>query len=316
MESKRLCAVAVFAAMMAFSAATTSAEPPATRPAAERKTEFVRLIRDDDGRAMLETAEIAYRNADGVTVTLIGAVHIADPAYFAGLDASFDAYDALLYEMVKPKTAPGESARSAKREGSLAWIGTMQRFMRDHLELQFQLDGIEYDGRANFVHADLDSETFLRMQAERREGFMKMFLRAMAAENKRQRQGERTAAEEFTPFHLLAALKAPDRARQLKLLFAKQLRNVETHLEMMEGPNGSVILTERNKVAMNVLREQIADGRRNIGVFYGAGHFPGMERILTQEMGFRRVGQTWRTAWDMSDVPADGEAPATAPAGE
>lgn len=297
--------------VLAEPAATTPGQQATAASDSRLKTQFVRLVRDDNGRAMLETAETAYRNADGVTVTLIGAVHIADAAYFAGLDASFDAYDALLYEMVKPATRPGESTRTARREGSLAWVGAMQRFMRDHLELEFQLDAIDYDDRPNFVHADMDSETFLKLQEERKEGFLKLFLRAFAAERKRQRAGEGSAAEELTPFHLLAALKAPDRARQLKLLFARQLRNVEGHMEVLEGPNGSVILTERNKVAVGVLREQLDKGHRNIGIFYGAGHFPGIEAILVNEMGFRRVGQTWRTAWDMSDPEA--APPATKP---
>lgn len=290
--------------------ASALAEPPATRPA-DARTKFTRMVKLDDGDAMLETAEVAYRNADGVTVTLIGAVHIADRAYFRGLDASFNHYDALLYEMVKPATKDGESLRTAKRSGSIAWIGAFQRFLRDNLDLEFQLEAIDYDDRPNFVHADLDSDSFLQMQEERREGFFKMYLRALAAETKRQQRGERSAAAEITPFHLLAALKAPDRPRQLKLLFARQLHDMETHLETLEGPNGSVILSERNKVAMNVLRQQIDDGKKNVGVFYGAGHLPGMEKILTKEMGFEKVGQIWRTAWDMSATDRPATQPAT-----
>jgi hypothetical protein len=287
-----------------------SAEPQVVPPV-EAKTKFTRMVKLDNGDAMFETAEVMYRNVDGVTVTLIGAVHIADRGYFAGLDASFDQYDALLYEMVKPKTREGESLRTARRSGSIAWIGTFQRFLKDNLDLEFQLEAIDYDNRPNFVHADLDSDSFLRMQDERNEGFLRMFLRALAAEGKRQRRGERTATAEITPFHILAALKAPDRPRQLKLLFARQLQDMEAHLEALEGPNGSVILGERNKVAMNILREQIAAGRKNIGVFYGAGHLPGMEKILTQEMGFEKVGHTWRTAWDMRDAAAPSTQPAT-----
>jgi hypothetical protein len=308
MKSRIRPAFAAVAALFAL-AQLALAEPPATRPTVEPDTRFTRMVKLDNGDAMLETAEVMYRNADGVTVTLIGAVHIADPEYFSGLDASFDHYDALLYEMVKPPTKPGESVRTARRSGSIAWIGAFQRFLRNNLDLEFQLEAIRYDDRPNFVHADLDSEQFLRMQEERREGFFKLFLRAMAAEGRRQREGGPSAAEEFTPFHLLAALKAPDRPRQLKLLFAKQLQNVEQSLEVLEGPNGSVILTERNKVAMNVLRDQLAAGRKNVGVFYGAGHLPGMEKILVHDMGFEKLGHTWRTAWDMSEA----KLPATRP---
>jgi hypothetical protein len=137
------------------------------------------------------------------------------------------------------------------------------------------------------------------LQEQRDEGFLRLFIRAYKSELSRQKRGEKTMSAEVTPFHLLAALKAgPDRARQLKLLFAKQLGDIEGQMQMFEGPNGSVIITERNRRAFEVLEEQIAAGKKNIGVFYGAGHFPDMEKRLAA-MGFKKVGQTWRTAWDM-----------------
>jgi len=58
----------------------------------------------------------------GVTVDLIGAIHIGDKAYFQKLDNSFKKYDALLYEMVarrmKPVARPsdGRTGTSQSRE--------------------------------------------------------------------------------------------------------------------------------------------------------------------------------------------------------
>lgn len=282
----------VLALMLAFGLAPSGAQTMPSAPPA--KTQFIRFVQTSDGGSMLETAATTYRNKNGVSVTLIGAVHIADAEYFAGLNESFDHYDALLYEMVKPPE--GRAASTAgKRRGGLAWIGAMQRFMRDTLALEFQLEAIDYNNRPNFVHADLDSETFLQMQDERNEGFLKIFIRAMAHSNSPQaRQAEISLPQ------LLMAMKSPDRPRELKKILARQFENMESQMSILEGPKGSVILTERNKHAMNVLRTTIECGKKNIGVFYGAGHFPGMERILVEDMGFTKVGQTWRTAWDMS----------------
>jgi aspartate kinase len=39
-------------------------------------------------------------------------------------------------------------------------VGALQRFLRDHLELQFQLEAIDYE-QANFVHADLELDATL-----------------------------------------------------------------------------------------------------------------------------------------------------------
>ncbi|HRK29718.1 MAG TPA: hypothetical protein PLD59_01465 [Tepidisphaeraceae bacterium] len=292
------------------SAARLGVAEPVQPPAAaqpEVQTQFVRFLEDVSGKSVLETAETSYLRADdGVTVTLIGAVHIADEDYFRGLNASFDHYDALLYEMIKPKNAnptPEEIKQKRKSAGMIGWVGPMQKFMQENLDLAYQLNAIEYDDRANFVHADLDAETFLELQEQRNEGFVKLFIRAYRSEYKKQKAGTSTAAE-MTPFHLLAALGAgEDRPRKLKLLFAKQLGSLEGQMEAFEGPNGSVIITERNKHCLAVLETEIAAGKKNIGIFYGAGHFPDMEKRLKQS-GFERTGQTWRTAWNLTAPPS------------
>jgi hypothetical protein len=101
---------------------------------------------------------------------------------------------------------------------------------------------------------------------------------------------------------LLMAMKSPDKAKQMKLLIGRQFGKIDEQLAGVEGEKGSVILSERNKAAMRVLKEMLAKGdKRNIAIFYGAGHLKGMEKILTSEMGFHQVGPPfWRVAWDMT----------------
>ena len=58
--------------------------------------------------------------------------------------------------------------------------------------------------------------------------------------------------------------------------------------------------------------EQLGDDK--LAIFYGAGHFKGMEKILSEEMGFKQVGEPeWVTAWDLTR-PAPTSGPSTAPA--
>lgn len=296
------------------------AEPASTRSARgePEPSKFIRFVPDQSGGGELQVSIVSYRNAEGVTVDLIGAVHIADPAYFSGLNQRFDSYDSVLFEMVRPRGMTRmPSTREANADAgaqppprggrSLGLVRTLQQFLREQLDLEFQLEGIDYD-KPNFVHADLDVETFLEMQEQRGESMMKLMLQAMLRELGR---GPRSGAAQPNVFELLAALRAPDRARQLKLVLAKQFTQMEDLLGSWDGPKGSVILTERNKAAMKVLRDQIAKGDRKLGVFYGAGHLKGMERILTEEMGFRQAGEPqWLTAWDVTTA----EQPATAPA--
>ena len=61
----------------------------------------MRFVENADGSARLELADAAYQNSDGVVVHLIGAVHVAEPQFYQGLNESFRHYDSLLYEMVK-----------------------------------------------------------------------------------------------------------------------------------------------------------------------------------------------------------------------
>jgi hypothetical protein len=274
------------------------ANAPSTEP-----THFLRYVENSDGSSRLEAAEAAYTNDAGVDVHLIGAVHLADPSFYSGLNESFTHYDALLYELVSSRE--GEIPTSEpSHEPSLRWVGNMQRFMRDHLDLVFQLDAIDYN-KPNFVHADLDAESFVRMQADRGESMFTLMLRS-ALENMSKSASK---GPDLSGLQLIGALFNPNQSRELKRVLAQQFADLDDAMDAMEGPNGSVIVGERNKVALRVMNEQIAAGKKYLGIFYGAGHLRLMEKSL-EEMGFHKVGVTWRTAWD---IPPP-ELPTTQPA--
>jgi hypothetical protein len=303
----------VVAVMMLFSSGAFAA--PATQPTTPA-TKFLRYVEVPDGSSRLEVAEATYKNDAGVVVHLIGAVHIADGDYFAALNESFDHYDVLLYEMVKPvepATEPGDEAvtivpttvpatqpaeaqqdeePAEPRQSSLKWVGMMQRFMKDQLHLVYQLDAIDYD-KPNFVHADMDIETFEKMQADRGESMWTLMLQSAMANMSKQ-----DAGEDMSGMALIGALMSPNRVHDLKSVLAQQFGDLDEQMDAINGPNGSVILTERNKVALKVMREQIAAGKKYIGIFYGAGHLRLMEQTLEGE-GFHKVGVVWRTAWDI-----------------
>ncbi|MGH7179049.1 MAG: hypothetical protein ACREJC_16850 [Tepidisphaeraceae bacterium] len=301
-------AASIVFASVVLSAAMTMGEYPATRPAraAPAQSKFLRFVPDNHGGGTLQASIVRYVNDDGVIVDLVSAVHIAEPSFFQQLDDSFTDYDAVLYEMVSPKE--GEPPPTTQR--SMIWLGRFQRGLRDALDLSFQLEEIDYK-RPNFVHADMDLGAFQQMQAERKESFLSMAF-ASAAHNM---DNPRAAAAQPNPIELLAALTAPDRPRRLKLIMARTMGAMGDSLGGMDGPRGSVIISERNKVALQRLSQQIADGKKTLAIFYGAGHFRSMEKTLTEEMGFRQVGPPmWRIAWDMSThLPHPATRPATGP---
>jgi hypothetical protein len=291
-------------------------QPPATQPGIAAKpatnpadTQFLRFVEDKKGGGKLEAALVTYRNADGVSVHLVSALHVGEPAYYKGLNDTFEKYDAVLYEMIKPKGSP--PPQPGQKSGSA--ISSFQRFLKDTLALDFQLDDIDYTPD-NFVHADLDAETFTAMQQQRGESILGIMLKSMMREMAKQAEGEGRKAPEIGLIDLLVAMKSPDRPRQLKLLLARQFDDIEDQMAGMDGPNGSVIITERNKKCLEVLKQTIAGGKnKNIGIFYGAGHMHDMEQRL-EDMGFKKTTTEWRIGWDMTAPPATRPAPKPAPA--
>jgi len=286
-------------------------------PAAERaggaeaaaSSRFLRFVDDNEGGGTLQTAIVTYENADGVRVDLISAVHVGETRYYRDLARTFATYDVLLYEMIKPRGAPAPVP--GMRSGGA--IMALQTTLKTLLELDYQLDAIDYRA-PNFVHADLDAETFERMQAERGENIFILMLRQMLAEMSR----PQPQAPEVTLAELMVALTSPDRARHFKLILARQFQDLEEKLAGFDGPNGSVLVTERNRKAVQVLKQQIAAGRRNIGIFYGAAHMKGIEEMIA-ELGFKPTRTEWRVAWDMTAKEGDiivkvKRAPATRPA--
>ncbi len=256
-------------------------------------SKFLRFIDDGDGGGRLEAAITTYEK-DGVKVHLVSAVHVGEKKYYDGLAKTFQGYDSLLYEMVKPKDAPvpGAGARSE------SMVSAFQRMLKDALELEFQLDAIDYTAK-NFVHADLDAETFEKMQAERGESIFTLMLRQLLDEMSKPQQ-----APEIELPELLMAFLSPDSARHFKLILAKQFQDIDAKVSGLEGPGGSVLVTERNNAAINVLKDSIAKGQKNIGIFYGAAHMSGMSKKI-EEMGFKWVDTEWRVAWDMTPKEGD-----------
>ena len=257
----------------------------------------------------------------GVTVDLIGAIHIGDQAYFQKLDKSFKQYDALLYEMVAEKDEtggapqrwedrdqPGTGTAQAPRktsvseeksfEAGMTVIGGMQLGAKDMLGLAFQLDGINYNA-PNMVHADMSPEEFAQKMKDRGESFFTMFMQLFMQGLAQQRANKQGGASDVA---LLFAFFSSDRELALKRVLAKQFAEVDI-LDMLGGEKGSTIITERNLIALDVLSKQLAKGKKRIGIFYGAGHLGDMSRRLVSDFGMKFTGEKWVEAWNLRSKP-------------
>lgn len=258
--------------------------------AGETPSDFVRFVTVGDG-GRLETAITTYRNQQGAELVLFGAVHIAEPEHYALLQERFAQRERLLYELV---ASAEDRPRPGAPRGSGGAIGLLQRGLKTSLGLEFQLDAVDYSP-ANFVHADMEPEEFQKAMRERGESLLSIFFRMMQQSMKMMRENEGPAARNVD---LVAAFRQGDGRRQLKLALGTQLEQMEKMALGVDEEGGSTLLEGRNEKCLQVLQRELADGRRRLGIYYGAAHLPHLERRLVQDLGFHKTGHEWIVAWD------------------
>jgi len=271
---------------------------------AESGPSYVRFVEDDDGAARLETSVVRLENAQGVRVDLIGAVHVGDEAYYEALNERFTTYEKVLYELVgRPEPGKPLGNRAVEGDQRLQWIGVLQQKMKEALKLEGQLEKIDYSA-ANLVHADMDMQKFEETQRENQETFFSLWLKAMAAQRSLGQGGQSAMGNDLGAVILLMQiLMKKDGSDDLKRFIGREFDQVEQLMTGIEANGGTVIIGERNRVALEVLEREIKAGTKKLGIFYGAAHFPDMEKRLS-EMGFRVVETEWVTAWDIPVRPA------------
>lgn len=291
------CKVSTWCLLLMLAAGTVVAAESAAPSAAEKTSgRFLRLTRDENNEPVaLETPIVQFGLADGkqdqATVDLVAAVHIAEKSYYEQLNREFKSYDAVLYELVAPE---GSRVPRKGESGGSHPISLLQNGMKDILALEFQLQGIDYTAK-NMIHADMSPDQFAESMEKRGESAMTMFAR-MLGYAMTQQSGAGNGASEG---QLLLALFDKNRTLALKRVLAEQFENSEGSFAALEGPKGSTLIAGRNKVALDVLRKELAAGKKKIAIFFGAAHMPNMESGLRDEFGMTLLSTRWLTAWNL-----------------
>ena len=161
------------------------------------------------------------------------------------------------------------------------------------LNLEFQLEHIDYMSK-NFRHADMSPDEFMDDMEERGDSLWKMGLRMMGAGLATQAAGGGDAGI------MIAMMAGEDRPKKLKQSMAKQLVDVEVMTAGLDDANGeNTLIRGRNIKAFKVLKEEVAAGKKNIAVFYGAGHLQDMAERLEGEFSMKPTTSEWFQAWDL-----------------
>lgn len=268
---------------------------------------LLRII-EASGRAdeqVLQVPLVRYERRGAFTpvqhVDFIGAVHLGEPAYYERLNELFAKYDAVLFELVAdPQQLAGRQASDGD-----SMLGRVQKALASLLGLVFQLDVIDYQA-PNFVHADLSPQQLLDAMSVRGESLGSLLLRMVKLsldpkiKDEMEAAGFKEAAlDGINP--LMIALRGPSEAERsrIKLFFAQGLVSSDVFMKALQGEKGIALINDRNAAVMRVLKEQLAEGKTKLAIFYGVGHLPDINERLRQELQFELVDVEWMDAWKL-----------------
>ena len=263
----------------------------------EKTPQFMRVSESESGEPeSLQCAVAKYRITEGpyagAVVELIGAVHIGEKSYYQRLNSLFKSYEVVLYELVAESTDRPKLDAPRRRGGNP--VSSLQTGMKDALKLAFQLEEIDYQAR-NFVHADMNPSEFSQDMAKRNDGFISMAARLMGAgfATSSSKKNNDVQAE------VMAAMMSRDPLKMRRAM-AKQFESGDTQMVGIADKDGkSTLLTERNAKAFSVLESELQAGKRKLGVFYGAGHFPDMHKRLINDFKAVLEETDWVEAWNL-----------------
>lgn len=259
------------------------------------ESQFVRFVSGlDSWQGELQTAVISYENDSGVILDLVAAVHIGEPEYYEELNAYFQTRDVVLYELVAEaddRPTPGTISSGGSP------LGFVQQSLAGFLSVSFQLNHIDYSA-PNFRHADLSPTQLRDIMQAKNENFFSMFLSLALAQMAMEQSATSDSLSSFNLLTVIRALIAEDRANAFKYLFAEELGRSNGVIVGPALEQQLTILGDRNRVALEVLADTLQQATATkISLFYGAAHMPGIERGITDSLGFKKLDQHWLSAW-------------------
>ena len=284
-------------------AAGLFAAPLAAQEQENYPAELVRMGAYNSGQEeVLQVPLATYADAQGRQIDLVGAIHIAEPSYYADLNTRFATYDKVLYEMVDGEGLPRmlilkrkvegntateeEKAEYAKLRGEMkerkedSILGIVLNFLYDsistQMNLQMQSEGIDY-GKENFVFADVTQEELSKAMKDRGESWLGLIVKSMVSN-----------MGELDIFSLLN----PDPSQYKRMMMEALAKSSQSDSVMEQ----SSIVVARNAKCFQVLEGVLKDpAAKRVAIFYGAMHLRDMDERL-KKMGYTLQKVEWLNA--------------------
>lgn len=286
--------------------------------AGEEKTiqKFIRYKTGSDSDSGLQISVTEYTSSvkSSSIVTLYGVVHIADGSYYKKVQEDLDTFDVVLYEGVG-----GDKSKMVEQKKSPSVLSTIQHLTGDVLDLQFQLDSIDYT-RKNLVHADVSSMDDLKEKMKGEE------ISPLGQYIKEDQLSFIKPLLDMAGPLLKQLLKIqPNLQNDLKSQLGQQIANADINAQLSPDMYQAIVI-DRNKIVIEKLTEQLKnptvfkegscmDYPKKIAVFYGAAHMVDLQNRLL-EMGFKQSMKRWMTAWHITQTELEKDSTLTTPTPE
>ncbi|MBI2076046.1 MAG: hypothetical protein HYT72_02235 [Candidatus Aenigmarchaeota archaeon] len=228
----------------------------------------------------LYTPVVGYRRGDA-EIVVAGMVHVGLPSYYSRIQAEIDKLPAGFFEGIRPPL--DEAAVLPEKRPyirSLDKLPDIYRTFARYLRMTDQKDSLTYNGWKN---ADMTATEFINMAPQR-------LLRRL---QRLERIRDFEEAHKKHPEELSRFMKG-------MALFVYRFPFISNALSYaILGPmNHKLVVTERNRRLFHTMETEAFDVP--VGVTYGAGHLPGIDRYLRGE-GFSRDGDFWVPAWEVDE---------------
>ncbi len=220
---------------------------------------------------------------------LIATLHFGEKSYYNDLEQAFDQHDLVLFEGILPRKGQLSDNRSP--------YNIQNRALAQQLGLEYQLDAINYR-RGNFEHADLLWRECRKLL--RRHHLDSPFQRPVPEEFKQdgldQQEFNRLTDEWDAEWHQDQLAAEPGLALRRSAIDDMAIGFADSNSLVSQNP---LLVTERNKVALRVLRREFKPAKQHLAILYGVFHMLDFELHLFKDFGLGRLHERWLVAWDM-----------------
>ncbi|KAJ4797962.1 thermosome subunit gamma [Rhynchospora pubera] len=299
-------------------------------------------IKDGDTAGKLDFSVVRYKERlpgqtfnPNFAVDLVSVVHVGDRQYYEKLQKRLEIYDSVIYEGLR-KTDCTQKSRYFDDITSLDLqsIYGLQRRLALLLSLSQQSQHLK--PRPSWKHGDLDWSTFLNLEIERKRllatipSVHDLLLSTLELSGLTGHALDSFSWLVISPFPLpyivyLACsgndpvLGSVDTLEDilklgifwgpaaLKFWMAWAVSSSLCSLKDLEDTAGSertsVLIGERNKVAIKELKGAMKRGEHSIAILYGAAHMPDFHKRLAEEFNLVPTSMDWITAWSIETGP-------------